>query len=155
GQWRARADALRRRGDLDPCPSVSCLLCGRRAGMGVPRAQGDARADLRGHAGAGRRGARRGGPDARPAVERRREMIRAPWGVARNDLAVWLRSPAAIAAALLPALGMGVLVAMLTASVGQQPVALVVQGEGRFAHRMARMIKADKDAYQLEEMSAA
>ena len=40
-------------------------------------------------------------------------MIRALWGVARNDLAVWLRSPAAIAAALLPALGMGVLVAML------------------------------------------
>ena len=55
-------------------------------------------------------------------------MIGRVWGMARNDLAVWLRSPAAIAASLLPALGMGVLVAVLTNSVGQQPVALVVRG---------------------------
>jgi len=82
-------------------------------------------------------------------------MIRAIWGMARNDLAVWLRSPAAIAAALLPALGMGVLVAVLTVSVGQQPVALVVQGEGRFAKRMGRLISADADAYLLTEMTAA
>ena len=77
------------------------------------------------------------------------------WGVARHDLAIWLRSPAAIAAALLPALGMGVLVAMLTVSVGRQPVALVVQGEGRFATRMAKLIAGDEDAYQLTQMSAA
>jgi len=82
-------------------------------------------------------------------------MMRAIWGMARNDLAVWLRSPAAIAAALLPAMGMGVLVAVLTVSVGQQPVALVVQGEGRFAKRMGRLIKADVDAYLLTEMTAA
>ena len=82
-------------------------------------------------------------------------MIRAIWGLARNDLAVWLRSPAAIAAAPLPALGMGVLVAVLTNSVGQQPVALVVESRGRFADRMARIIRADTDAYLLEEMSAA
>ena len=82
-------------------------------------------------------------------------MIRAIWGMARNDLAVWMHSPAAIAAALLPAVGMGVLVAMLTVSVGQQPVALVVQSADRFATRMARLIKADKDAYLLQQMSAA
>ncbi len=75
-------------------------------------------------------------------------------GMARNDLAVWLRSPAAVAAALLPALGMGVLVAVLTNSVGQQPTALVVQGQGRLAKRMARIIKGDADAYLLEEMTA-
>jgi hypothetical protein len=68
---------------------------------------------------------------------------------------VWLRSPAAIAAALLPAIGMGVLVAVLTNSVGQQPVALVVQGTGRLAARMARILKADTDAYLLNEMNAA
>jgi ABC-type multidrug transport system permease subunit len=79
-------------------------------------------------------------------------MIGAVWGMARNDLAVWLHSPSAIAAALLPALGMGVLVAVLTNSVGQQPVALVVKSEGRFAHRMARIIRGDADAYLLEEM---
>src|SRR5580704_16968447 len=77
------------------------------------------------------------------------------WGVARNDLAVWMRSPAAIAAALLPALGMGLLVAVLTNSVGQQPVALVVQGQGRLAQRMAKIINGDGDAYLLERMSAA
>ena len=82
-------------------------------------------------------------------------MIGAVWGMARNDLAVWLRSPAAIAAALLPAVGMGVLVAVLTVSVGRQPVALVVQGEGRFATRMARLIMGDTDAYLLEKMTAA
>jgi ABC-type multidrug transport system permease subunit len=75
--------------------------------------------------------------------------------MARNDLAVWLRSPAAMAAALLPALGMGVLVAVLTNSVGQQPVALVMQGHGRYAERMGRIIKGDTDAYLLEEMSSA
>jgi len=81
--------------------------------------------------------------------------MRAVWGMARNDLAVWLRSPAAIAAALLPALGMGVLVAVLTTSVGQQPVALVVMGQGAQAERMARIIRSDADAYLLEDMTAA
>src|SRR6185295_18781772 len=76
------------------------------------------------------------------------------WGMARNDLAVWMRSPAAIAAALLPALGMGVLVAMLTASVGRQPTALVVESDSRFANRMARLIEGDKDAYLIERMTA-
>jgi ABC-type multidrug transport system permease subunit len=81
-------------------------------------------------------------------------MMRAVWGVARNDLAVWRRSPAAVGAALLPALGMGVLVAMLTNSVGRQPTALVVQSQDRMARRMAKIIKADTDAYLLEEMTA-
>ena len=84
-----------------------------------------------------------------------RPVIRSIWGMARKDLAVWLRSPAAIAAALLPALGMGVLVAVLTSSVGQQPVALVVQGQGRLAARMAKIIKADADAYLIDEMAPA
>jgi ABC-type multidrug transport system permease subunit len=82
-------------------------------------------------------------------------MIRAMWGMARLDLAVWRRSPSAIAAALLPALGMAVLVAVLTNSVGQQPVALVVKGHGRFAERMARILRADVDAYLLHEMTAS
>ena len=43
---------------------------------------------------------------------------------------MWLRSPGAIAAALLPALGMGALVALMTLSIGWQPLALVVEGSG-------------------------
>src|SRR5947208_1303932 len=82
-------------------------------------------------------------------------MRGAMWGMARNDLAVWLRSPAAIAAALLPALGMGILVAVLTNSVGQQPVALVVRGTGTQAARMASIIRSDADAYRLTDMTPA
>ena len=80
-------------------------------------------------------------------------MIRALWGMARNDLLVWLRSPAAIAAALLPALGMGVLVAVLTNSVGQQPVALVVKGKGPATNRIAKIFRGDADAYLLSRMT--
>lgn len=82
-------------------------------------------------------------------------MIGQIWGMARNDVAIWLRSPAAIGAALLPALGMGILVAVLTSSVAQQPVALVVQGKGRLAKRMAKIIAADADAYLVNEMDPA
>jgi ABC-2 type transport system permease protein len=81
--------------------------------------------------------------------------MRRIWGMARNDLAVWLHSPAAIAAALLPAVGMGVLVALLTNSVGRQPVALVIEGKGRLAQRMAGILRADADAYLLNPMNAA
>ncbi|MFN2602335.1 MAG: ABC transporter permease [Gemmatimonadaceae bacterium] len=82
-------------------------------------------------------------------------MMRPLWGMARNDLAVWLRSPAAIAAALLPALGMGVLVAVLTNSVGQQPVALVMKGQGPAATRISKIFKGDADAYLLKDMTSA
>ncbi len=81
-------------------------------------------------------------------------MIWTIWGMARNDLSIWIRSPSAIAAAIIPALGMGVLVAVLTNSVGQQPVALVVQSQGRFTTRMARLIQGDSDAYMIQEMTA-
>ena len=81
-------------------------------------------------------------------------MIKIIWAMTKNDLAIWWRSPAALAAALLPAIGMGILVAMLTGSVGQQPVALVVEGHGRFAHRFAEILKGDTDAYLLTEMSS-
>src|SRR5437667_333989 len=123
--------------------------------MGVPRPPRHAGAGLGGPAGAGVDRGRGGDPDARAPGEGSHPVIGAAWGMARNDLAVWLRSPAAIAAALLPALGLGVLVAVLTQSVGQQPVALVVQGQGPLAARMARIIRGDADAYLLEEMPAA
>jgi len=57
--------------------------------------------------------------------------MRPAWAVARHDLAVWRRTPWAVAAALVPPMGMALLVAVLTWSVAKQPVALVVQGAGR------------------------
>ena len=81
-------------------------------------------------------------------------MIRVLWAVARNDLAVWRRSPWAVAAALFPALAMGALMAVLTASVGRQPVALVVRGQGPLAAHMTHLIQADSEAYLLQTMTA-
>ena len=74
--------------------------------------------------------------------------------VARTDLQVWRRSPWAIAAALVPPLGMGLLVATLTLSVGMQPVALVLEGQGPQAKEMARIIQADAEAYLLHVVDA-
>lgn len=79
---------------------------------------------------------------------------RALWAVARNDLAVWRRSPWAVAAALVPALGMGVLVGTLTLSVTQQPVALVVEGNGQATQLMESIVKSDTDAYILRVVGA-
>lgn len=75
--------------------------------------------------------------------------MRAIWAVAALDLSVWLRSRWAVAAALLPPLGMAVLVGLLTVSVGQQPVALVVEGRGQLASRLATLYEQDEDAYLL------
>ena len=79
--------------------------------------------------------------------------LRAMGAMARNDVAIWLRSPAAMAAALLPALGMAVLVAVLTSSVGRQPVGLVVGENSAAAARMASILEGDSDAYLLQPMS--
>src|SRR5437764_1132337 len=76
-------------------------------------------------------------------------MLRAIWAIARNDLRIWRRSPAAIAAALVPPLAMTGLVAVLTASFTQQPGALVMQGSGPMAQRFAHLVADDVEAYAL------
>ncbi len=75
--------------------------------------------------------------------------MRRAWAVGRLDLAVWRRTPWAIAAALVPPAGMALLVTVLTWSVTKQPVALVVQGRGPEAAVMAHIIEADREAYKL------
>ena len=71
------------------------------------------------------------------------------WTVARLDLAVWRRSPWAILAAIIPPLGMFVLVKVLTLSVTIQPVALVVRDPGPEAQMLATLIQEDTESYQL------
>ncbi len=71
------------------------------------------------------------------------------WAVARLDVSVWRRTPWAVGAALVPPAGMVALVMVLTWSVTKQPVALVVQGRGPQAARMAHIIEADREAYAL------
>jgi ABC-type multidrug transport system permease subunit len=71
------------------------------------------------------------------------------WALARLDLVVWRRTPWAVVAALVPPVGMAVLVTVLTWSVTKQPVALVVQGHGPQAAVMAHIIETDHEAYKL------
>lgn len=81
--------------------------------------------------------------------------MRVVFAVARHELVSWLRAPGTIAAALLPALGMGLLVALMTVSIGWQPLALVVEGRGELARRTGHLIAADEEAYRVYEMDRA
>ncbi len=78
-------------------------------------------------------------------------MIRGIWTIARLDLLVWIRRPAALICAIIPPLGMALLLLVLTLSVGQQPVALVMQAHGPFAKRMRLFISYDTEAYAFTE----
>ncbi len=75
--------------------------------------------------------------------------------MARIDLSVWRRTRWVIAAALVPPLGMAVLVAMLTVAVSRQPVALVVLDHSPQAEAMADIIRSDTDTYALQQTSLA
>jgi ABC-2 type transport system permease protein len=75
--------------------------------------------------------------------------LRGAWNLARVDLALWRRSPTAIAAALIPPIGMAVLLYVLTLSVGRQPVALVVESHGRYARHIEGIIRSEADAYAI------
>ena len=48
---------------------------------------------------------------------------------------------------------MGVLVALMTVSMGWQPLALVVEGTGEMSQRMSHLIDADEEAYKVMPMS--
>jgi ABC-type transport system involved in multi-copper enzyme maturation permease subunit len=77
--------------------------------------------------------------------------MKAVWTMARLDLAVWARSPWAVAAAVIPPLAMLVLVKVLTVAVTSQPVALVVEGPfGHQANLLAELIQDDKESYKLQ-----
>jgi ABC-2 type transport system permease protein len=69
------------------------------------------------------------------------------WALALHDVRAWLRSPVMLGLSLLPALGMGVLVAILSISIGRQPVAIVQEGKGPIADHMAHLLEADDEAY--------
>ena len=81
--------------------------------------------------------------------------MRSAWTLARIDLAVWRRTPWVIAAALIPPVGMTVLVFMLTLAVTRQPVALVVEDHSPQAAAMVAILRADTDTYVLYERDLA
>lgn len=75
------------------------------------------------------------------------------WSLARVDLLLWRRMPWAIASALIPPLGMALMLVVLSLTVTQEPVALVIQSQGAYSRQMAEMLEADTDAYALKVMS--
>lgn len=81
-------------------------------------------------------------------------MMRGIWTIARLDLLLWVRTPIALASAIIPPLGMALLLFVLALSVGQQPVALVMQEQGPYAQRIESLIYYDTEAYALTETDA-
>lgn len=77
--------------------------------------------------------------------------LRGMWSLAWLDLLLWRRMPIAIASALIPPIGMAAMLVVLSLTVTQEPVALVVQSQGAYSKRMTEIIEADTDAYYLSE----
>ena len=81
-------------------------------------------------------------------------MMRPLLAVARTDMLRWLRSPALIAATLIPAVSIGVMVVALTYAVGRQPVALVIESDGPVASHIVQIIR-ESDGFFLVERDRA
>jgi len=81
--------------------------------------------------------------------------MRTVWHIARHDVMRWLRSPALIAATLIPAAGMALMVLALTYAVGRQPVALVVQSEGKAATGVSKLISTSDGFYLVQRTPEA
>lgn len=74
-------------------------------------------------------------------------MIKNIWNIAKLDLIIWSRMHSAIASALIPPLGMLMILVALSLAVLQQPIALVVEGNGVYSRKMQSIIQSDTDAY--------
>lgn len=81
-------------------------------------------------------------------------MIRPVLALTRAELRRWLRSPFVLIAVLLPAAGLAVLVVALSYAVGRQPVALVDNGNGPAADRLAHIISTS-DGFFLVKRTVA
>ena len=75
------------------------------------------------------------------------------WAIVRKDIAVWIRQPTAIAATLLPALGLILVLYVGAAAVGRNPVALVIEDDGPHARTLAATLQ-ESDAFNVTELSA-
>lgn len=69
------------------------------------------------------------------------------WTIAKHDLLMWRRMPLAIACALIPPIGMTLILVSLSLAVIKQPVALVVEGHGLHSQHMQQIIESDTDSY--------
>ncbi len=74
------------------------------------------------------------------------------WAIARSDITRWRRSPALVAATLIPAVGMSLTVLGLTYAVGRQPVALVRLSHGPMSEKVVGILRAS-DGFFLNEQT--
>lgn len=74
--------------------------------------------------------------------------------IALHDLKRWRKMPLTAICALIPPIAMTLVLVTLSLSVTQQPVALVVEGNGPASIQMAHIIKSDTDAYSLTVTNA-
>jgi ABC-2 type transport system permease protein len=74
--------------------------------------------------------------------------------IALHDLKRWRKMPLTAICALIPPIAMTLVLVTLSLSVTQQPVALVVEGNGPASIQMAHIIKSDTDAYSLTVANA-
>ena len=93
------------------------------------------------------------GVKSRKLFHHLRVGIQGTWVLARLDLLLWFRMPWAIASALIPPLGMAIMLVVLSFTVSQEPVALVVQSKGAYTNQMTMIIESETDAYSLRVMN--
>lgn len=83
-------------------------------------------------------------------ITRAASTLRHTWTLAAHDVRLWRRAPWAIAAALIPAVALGLLLYVLTFNLGHQPIALVQEGNGRYSNHIAGIFQAQAgDLYSL------
>ncbi|HTY74791.1 MAG TPA: ABC transporter permease [Candidatus Nanoarchaeia archaeon] len=69
--------------------------------------------------------------------------------IALHDLKRWRKMPLTAACALIPPIAITLVLVTLSLAVTQQPVALVIQGNGPESMRMVQIIKSDAEAYDI------
>jgi len=74
--------------------------------------------------------------------------------IALHDLRRWRKMPLTAACALIPPIVLTLVLVTLSLAVTQQPVALVVQGNGPASMHLAQIISSDTDAYDLTMTNA-
>ena len=67
-------------------------------------------------------------------------FVRTVWTICKKDVRVWLRQPANVAIAVLPALALLFVDALSAGAVGRSPVALVTLDQGARGQQMAQII---------------
>ena len=73
--------------------------------------------------------------------------------IVRKDIGVWLRQPTAITATILPAIAFMIILYFGAQAVGRNPVALVVQDNGRYTQELVNILN-HSDAFKVSVVTS-